>query len=150
MRNALDVCRRGIAAGQSPFGAAIVREGEVLAAAHNRVWAMRDPTAHAEITAIREAAAKLGTIELAGATIYSTTEPCPMCFGAIHWARIARIVYGARIDDARGFGFNELALPNRQLKELSCDPVELVPDVLREESLELFRLWATQPGNRAY
>ena len=149
MRLALDVCRKGVDAGQSPFGACIARDGEVLACAHNHVWATSDPTAHAEVQAIREACGKLGAVHLAGATIYSTTEPCPMCFAAIHWARIKRIVYGAGIADAQRFGFNELQIANDQMKELGALEVAVVGGVLRPEAIELYRLWQAG-GGRTY
>ena len=97
MRLAIEKTREGIAAGQSPFGSAIVKNGEVVAVTHNTVWKTTDPTAHAEVNCIRRAAASLGTIELAGCTLYSTCEPCPMCLAASHWAKIDRVVFGATI-----------------------------------------------------
>src|SRR5688572_21940368 len=100
MRIAIEKAREGIAADQSPFGACIVREGQILACEHNVVWRTTDSTAHAEVNAIRVACQAVGGVKLAGATIYSTTEPCPMCFAAIHWAGIDRIVFGASIADA--------------------------------------------------
>ena len=84
LRQAIEVCRQGIAAGQSPFGAVIVRERRVIAAAHNTVWRDNDPTAHAEVNALRAAASALKTIDLGGCTLYSTCEPCPMCLAASH------------------------------------------------------------------
>lgn len=149
-RLALEVCRRGIAAGQTPFGAAIVRDGEVLAAEHNQVWAARDPTAHAEVQAIRSACSRLGSVHLEGAAIYTTTEPCPMCFSAIHWARIKRIGYGASIADAASFGFNELGIPNRAMKELGGLDVDLVAGLLADEALALFRSWRARGASAAY
>lgn len=146
MKIALDACREGILHGQTPFGACIVRAGKLLAAAHNRVWADTDVSAHAEIVALRQAGREAGTVHLEGATIYSTTEPCPMCFTAIHWARIGRIVCGARIEDAQRFGFNELAITNRQMKDAGGIEVELVPDVLREQAVALFELWRDRKG----
>jgi tRNA(Arg) A34 adenosine deaminase TadA len=150
MRLALAKAREGVENGQSPFGACIVREERVVACVHNVVWATTDITAHAEVHAIREACRALGTIDLSGCTIYSTCEPCPMCFSACHWASIARIVYGASIADAASFGFNELPVPDVRLKELSGSPVEIVPDCLKEEALDLFRLWEGRPGRRVY
>lgn len=150
MQAALDACRTGIEKGQSPFGAAIFREGRLIAATHNQVWATTDPTAHAEVTAIREACAALGTIDLSGAVIYSTTEPCPMCFAAIHWARIGRIVYGAAITDAQARGFNELAVSNATLKAAGGSPVELEPGLMRDEALELFDAWRKRGLCRPY
>jgi guanine deaminase len=153
MRMALEACRRGIEAGQSPFGACIVRteagRSRVLACTHNHVWLNRDATAHAEIMAIRDACRTVGDVHLAGADIYSTTEPCPMCFTAIHWARIRRIVFAARIEDAAQFGFNELPIGNATLKQLGRSEVELVGDFLRDEAVDLFRQWR-QAGGRAY
>ena len=150
MRHALDACRHGVERGQAPFGACIVRAGEVLATAHNQVWANTDPTAHAEVQAIRQAARALGELLLEGATIYSTTEPCPMCFTAIHWARIGRIVYGAAIADAARFGFNELAVSNRTLKREGGLTVAIDGGVLAADSVALFELWSQSSGARSY
>jgi len=95
MRLALDEARRGLEAGEVPVGAAVVRDGAVLARAHNAPIGLADPTAHAEILALREAGRTLGNYRLAGATLYVTVEPCPMCCGAALHARVARVVYGA-------------------------------------------------------
>src|SRR5437660_8349500 len=108
MRLAIQKTREGIAAGQSPFGSVIVQGGQVVAATHNTVWRDGDPTAHAEVNCIRATARALGTIFLHGCALYSTTEPCPMCLSAIHWAKIERVVYGASIADAAAAGFSEL------------------------------------------
>ena len=150
MRAALVACRQGIEAGQTPFGACIVRGGEVLAVAHNRVWETSDVTAHAEVMAIREACRRLGAIDLGGATIFSTTEPCPMCFGAVHWARIERIVCAATIADARAFGFHELTITGREMKRMGGSAITLDEGLLRDESLALFRLWQARSDWRAY
>jgi tRNA(Arg) A34 adenosine deaminase TadA len=148
MRLALAKAREGVQGGQWPFGACIVRDQRVVACVHNVVWATTDITAHAEVHAIRQSCRTLGTIDLSGCTIYSTCEPCPMCFSACHCARIDRIVYGASIADAASFGFSELPIPDARLKELVGSPVEILPDLLREEALELFRFWASRPGHR--
>ncbi len=149
MRLALDACRAGVMQGQTPFGACIVRGGEVIESTHNHVWLTIDPTAHAEVHCIRHACQKLNTIDLTGATIYSTTEPCPMCFSAIHWSRIERIVYGANIADAQSFGFNELIVTNEQLIELGKLSMQLTPGFMRDEAIELFKLWQ-QRGGQTY
>ncbi|MFP4144220.1 MAG: nucleoside deaminase [Phycisphaeraceae bacterium] len=149
MRLALGACRAGLDAGQTPFGACIVKDGAVLAVSHNQVWAGTDPSAHAEVVAVREACARTGDVHLEGATIYATTEPCPMCFACIHWARIGRIVFAARVSDAADFGFNELPITNSQMKKLGRARVELTPDLLRENALELYRDWQTR-GGRTY
>src|SRR6187402_425730 len=96
MRMALDLAAQAAAAGEVPVGAVVVREGEVIARGYNRPVTSNDPTAHAEIVALREAAAKLGNYRLPGCDLYVTLEPCAMCVGAMVHARIARIVYGAR------------------------------------------------------
>lgn len=150
MRLAIERAREGIDRGQSPFGACIVRDGDVLSCEHNVVLATTDVTAHAEMHALRRACATARTIDLGGCTVYSTCEPCPMCFSACHWARISRIVFGARIGDAARAGFNELAVSGETLRALGGTRVELVAGVLREECEALFDLWAQQPGRLAY
>jgi len=149
MQLALDACKRGIDAGQSPFGACIVRDGEVLSCDHNHVRLHHDATAHAEVTAIRHACKCLEIHHLEGATIYTTTEPCPMCFTAIHWARIERIVFGARVEDAKAFGFNELQISNQTMKEAGISGVELVENYMRDEAIALFEYWQ-QRGGKPY
>jgi tRNA(Arg) A34 adenosine deaminase TadA len=150
MWRAIDKARSGIAAGQTPFGACIVRAGQAIACEHNVVWATTDITAHAEVQAIRAACRALGTIDLSGSTIYSTCEPCPMCFAAIHWARIGRIVYGAAISDAQAAGFNELAIPSERLKQLGDSHVQIAAGILRDECAALFERWLSDPRRRAY
>ncbi|MEW6659295.1 MAG: tRNA adenosine(34) deaminase TadA [Thermodesulfobacteriota bacterium] len=95
MGEALDAARKGLAAGEVPVGAVLVAEGEVLARAYNRPIGLSDPTAHAEVLALRNAAARLGNYRLPGTTIYVTIEPCIMCVGALIQARVARLVFGA-------------------------------------------------------
>jgi len=142
MRRALAAARRNLLrADGGPFGACILRGGRVIAAARNTILLRRDPTCHAEVNAIRLAARRLGTHELAGCTICSTTEPCPMCFAAIHWAGIGRIVYGTRIADVARLGFRELTVSNRMLRRLGGCQVLLVGGVLREECRALLRDW---------
>jgi guanine deaminase len=133
-----------------PFGACLVRDEQVLAVAHNTVLRDRDPTAHAEINAIRAGAARLGTRDLSGCVIYSTTEPCPMCFGAIHWARIDRLVYGTRIEDVGALGFRELWIDNVRMKAMGQSPVILHGDFLRQECLDLLQRWRELPGRQLY
>jgi len=130
-----------------PFGACIVRGGEVIAVARNTVLSHHDPTRHAEVSAIRLAARRLGRHELSGCTIYSTTEPCPMCFAAIHWAGIDAVVYGTRIADVARLGFRELTISNRTMRRLGGGTVRIVGGVLRAECLALLREWETlHPG----
>lgn len=151
MRAALDAARDGVSHGAGgPFGACIVRDGRILAVAGNRVLAGHDPTAHAEVTAIRAACAGLQTHLLDGAQIYSTTEPCPMCFAAIHWARIERIVFGTRIEDVARLGFNELTLSNKQMRAIGGSPVQITPDFLRGECQALLDFWTQLENCKTY
>jgi tRNA(Arg) A34 adenosine deaminase TadA len=126
-----------------------VRDGEILAKARNTVL-VSDATHHAELQAIRLASRRLGTWDLGGCSIYSTTEPCPMCFGAIHWAGIGRIVSGTRIADVARLGFRELTVSNRRMKSIGGSPVVLVPGFLREECLRLLRDWQAARGGHTY
>ena len=150
MRLAIEKARAGVAAGQTPFGAAIVRGDEAVAVAHNVVLRTTDITAHAEVTAIREACRALGTIDLGGCTIYSTCEPCPMCFSACHWANLDRIAYGASIADAAACCFRELTISNEDMKRLGGSRVAVEPGFLRDEAMELFAEWLRRPERRVY
>ncbi|CAN6467066.1 unnamed protein product [Victoria cruziana] len=105
---AVEEAYRGVDCGDGgPFGAVVVRNNEVVVSCHNMVLKNTDPTAHAEVTAIREACKKLGQIELSECEIYASCEPCPMCFGAIHLSRIKRLVYGAKAEAAIAIGFDD-------------------------------------------
>lgn len=107
---AIELARRNVAAGGGPFGAVVVREGRVAAEAANQVISLPDPTAHAEVQAIRAAAANLGTFDLSGCTLYTSCEPCPMCLSAIYWSRIGRVVYASDRFDAAKAGFRDAEL----------------------------------------
>jgi guanine deaminase len=151
MRLALREARRGIRRGEGgPFGACIVRNGTVVALGHNRVLASRNPTLHAEVVAIGKATRRLGSHLLDGAVIYSTTEPCPMCFAAIHWARIGEAHFGTTVPDVQRLGFNELTISNATLKRLGRSPVRLFPGLLREECRMLLREWQSLPTRQTY
>jgi tRNA(Arg) A34 adenosine deaminase TadA len=132
-----------------PFGACVVKDGRMVAAARNTVL-RNDATCHAEVNAIRKASKRLGTFDLTGCEIYSTTEPCPMCFGAIHWARIGTVYYGTGIRDAADAGFHELRISNAQMKALGRSKIKLVPGFLRAECLELFESWLVLPEKARY
>ncbi len=133
-----------------PFGACIVHRDTLLASSHNTVLKRRDPTCHAEINAIRVAARRLGQHDLSGCVIYSTTEPCPMCFSAIHWAQIGAIVYGTHIDDAKALGFRELDISNQQMKQLGHSPVQLIGGFMRPQCLALLQQWQNQTHATTY
>ncbi len=117
INQAIDLATENVRNGGGPFGAVIVKDGEVIATGVNRVTSNADPTAHAEVQAIRSACAKLGHFELKGCVLYTSCEPCPMCLGAIYWARLDRVVYAGTQTDAAEVGFDdsfiykEIALP---------------------------------------
>ncbi|MES2278353.1 MAG: nucleoside deaminase [Bacteroidota bacterium] len=150
MRMAIDLAENNVTQGQGgPFGAVIVKDGMVVARSANRVVPTNDPTAHAEVSAIRLACQELGTFSLEGCVIYTSCEPCPMCLGAIYWARIDHIYYANTKADAAAIGFDdkfiydELDLPmeNRKLPVLQ---------LMRDEALQAFKLWETSERKTEY
>jgi tRNA(Arg) A34 adenosine deaminase TadA len=147
---AIAAARDAIAAGQIPVGALLVRDGTIVCAAHNTVWRDLDPTAHGEMNAVRRAAATLRTVDLAGSTVYVTLEPCPMCLGALHWARISRVVYGASITDAAAVGFSEMPVPAAELSRLGRSPLRVEAGPRRQECLALFDEWRASGKARTY
>ena len=149
MKKAIELSEENVANGGGPFGAVIARDGEIIATGVNRVTANCDPTAHAEVSAIRAACQKLKTFDLSGCEIFSSCEPCPMCLGAIYWAHIDRLYFGNDKDDAKAIGFDdsfiydELALP-RTLRKL---PVRILMD---KETEEAFRMWENKTDKIEY
>ncbi|HTQ86152.1 MAG TPA: nucleoside deaminase [Candidatus Solibacter sp.] len=150
LRQAIAAAREGIAAGQSPFGSVIVRDGVVIAAAHNTVWRDTDPTAHAEVNNIRAASRARGAIDLSDCTLYSTCEPCPMCLSAIHWAKIRRVVYGAGIDDAAAAGFSELRVAAGELARMGGSKLVVEGGLLLDECRELFEEFRRVSDGKRY
>lgn len=148
MRLACDEAIRGMEADEGgPFGAVIVRKNELIAASHNRVLATNDPTAHAEVNAIRAASAVLGRYDLSDCTLYTTCYPCPMCMGAILWARIPTIYFGATESDAAEGGFDD-----ERFHSLMRDPhtvLDLRP-IDTEATKALFSRWLAKENRRIY
>lgn len=149
MTKAIALSVANVAKGGGPFGAVIARNGRIVATGTNRVTAENDPTAHAEVQAIREAARRLGTFDLSGCEIYTSCEPCPMCLGAIYWARLDKVYFANGKEDAKAIGFDdsliydELALPRSERRLPS-------QELMRGEALEAFRLWSEKPDKTAY
>jgi len=141
MEMAIELARQNVISGKGgPFGAVIVRDGEVLASAMNEVIANDDPTAHAEVMAIRRACANLKSYQLGGCEIYTSCEPCPMCLGAIYWARPDRVYYAATRDDAANSGFDD-SLIYRECK-LDMDERSIpFHNTMREEAVKAFKAW---------
>lgn len=140
MRRAIELSRQSVEQGGGPFGAVVVRNGTVLAEASNTVALRRDPTAHAEVEAIRAACSRLSSFELEGAEIYTSCEPCPMCLGAIYWARIERIYYAGDRDDAADAGFDDEFI----YREISLPPASRslpAEQLLQEEAQQVFEQW---------
>lgn len=149
LRIAMQAAHEAVKQGDMPFGACVVNErGFVLSVAHNRVNASMDPTAHAEVLAIREAGQKRGSPDLRGCVLYTTCEPCAMCFSASVWSKLARIVYAASNEDSAASAIDCIPISSLQMKQLSQSGVEIVGNVLRDESLKLFTEWsaAHRPG----
>ncbi|MDE1171226.1 MAG: deaminase [Verrucomicrobium sp.] len=150
MREAARLSREGMDAGRGgPFGCVIVRGGEIVGRGNNGVTSTNDPTAHAEVVAIREACKALNTFTLAGCELYTSCEPCPMCLAAVYWARIDRLYYANTREDAARIGFDdaflykEVALP---VDERSL-PTHLLPDA---EAQAAFEAWVTKPDKKPY
>ncbi|MEW5757853.1 MAG: nucleoside deaminase [Candidatus Omnitrophota bacterium] len=133
-----------------PFGACIIKKGKILALSRNTVIKNNDPTSHAELNAIKITTKKLKNFNLSGCKIYSTTEPCPMCFSAIHWAKIDKIYYGTKIDDVKKLGFNELAIKNTLMKKLGKSKVKIYPKFMLKECKELLSDWKKLPTKIKY
>lgn len=150
MQMAIDVCREGLARGQSPFGCAIAIGDRVVARTHNTVVLTTDITAHAEVNAIRAGNKTVGDIFLAGGIVATTCEPCPMCMAALHWARVDTVFFGASIDDAAEAGFNELRLPAQELLKQGASPVRLEGGVEAEGCRRLFAEWLARPDRTVY
>jgi guanine deaminase len=132
-----------------PFGAVIVRGGAIIAESANQVTLTNDPTAHAEIMAIRNASRQLGVFDLAGCDIYTSCEPCPMCLGAIYWARLSNIYFANSAADAARFGFDDSTIYS-EIAKPSGQRIVPMNQMMREEALEAFRAWEASPNKITY
>lgn len=149
MRLAIGLAVENVKSGGGPFGAVIAKGGEVVATGTNKVTLSNDPTAHAEVSAIREACRKLGTFNLQGCVIYTSCEPCPMCLGAIYWAHIDKIYYGANQHDAAAVDFDDSFI----YKELELTPENRhkpVENILHDEALAPFNAWREKSDKIKY
>lgn len=132
-----------------PFGAVIVRDGAIVGEGVNSVTAENDPTAHAEVIAIRAACSKLGNFSLKGCEIYTSCEPCPMCLGAIYWAHLSRVYFGNVAADASKIGFDDSFIYREFTQPLGSRKIPMIP-MMREEALEAFRAWQEKPDRIPY
>ena len=149
MMMAIKLSEDNIDSGGGPFGAVIVRDGEVIATGANRVVPNSDPTAHAEVMAIRNACAALGTFQLKGCTVYSSCEPCPMCLSALYWAGVSRICYGNTKDDAKAIDFDDSFIYdqlelNYEDRSIRCE------HFMRSDALRAFRKWEDKEDKTPY
>jgi tRNA(Arg) A34 adenosine deaminase TadA len=149
MRHAIALAIANVRSGGGPFAALIVKDDKVVAEGANRVTTTNDPTAHAEIVAIREASRELGTFQLTGCDLYTTCEPCPMCLGAIYWARVARVCYATTATDAAQAGFDDTFIYEELKKQVSERRIPM-SQLLRDEALSIFAAWRDLPNKVRY
>ena len=150
MRRAIELARAGMENGAGgPFGTVIVRDGRVIGEGCNRVTSTNDPTAHAEVVAIREACQNLNSFQLEGCTVYTSCEPCPMCLGAIYWARPEKLFYAATHEDAARIGFDDQFIYQEIEKPVGARRIETI-NFLRVEALQVFREWEEKPDKMEY
>lgn len=143
MQKAIEQAKEGVKKGDGgPFGAVIVKNGKVIASSHNSVIKDNDPTAHAEINAIRQACKKLGSFDLSGCEIYASCKPCPMCMGAIRWANIEKVYFGATSQDAAKAGFRDQEFYDYEHEKIS--------QIDTKEAIEPFRLWMAKDDRVEY
>lgn len=149
MQLAIDLSIENVAQGGGPFGAVIVRNGEVIATGTNRVTESCDPTAHAEVSAIRAACATLGDFKLTGCTVYSSCEPCPMCLSALYWAGVERIFYGNTKQDAASINFDDSFIYDQLALDYTQRAIPCI-NIMREEALAGFKAWVEKVDKVLY
>ncbi len=150
MQRAIGLAIDNVRSGRGgPFGCVIARGGEIVSESANQVTATTDPTAHAEIVAIRKAALALGTFDLAGCELYTSCEPCPMCMGAIYWAHLDRVFYAASADDATAAGFDDRRIYQELAKSPSERSIPMI-NLMRDESLAAFEAWCQSQSRIPY
>lgn len=150
MRRAIELSIENVRSGRGgPFAAVVAKDGQIIGEGTNRVTSTNDPTAHAEIVAIRQACKALGQFQLTGCEIYATCEPCPMCLGAIYWARPERVYFANTAQDAAKIGFDDSLISREALLPLGERRIPMIP-LMREEALEAFRAWEARPDKIRY
>jgi len=150
MRRAIALSRQGMEGGAGgPFGAVVALDGQVIAEGWNQVTSTNDPTAHAEVVAIRRACTALGRFDLRGAVLYTSCEPCPMCLAAAYWARLDAVVFGNARDDAAAIGFDDQFLYDEVAKPVEARTLPM-RRLLHAEALEVFSAWAAKPDKVPY
>jgi tRNA(Arg) A34 adenosine deaminase TadA len=149
MARAIELSLANVRAGGGPFGAVVVRDGAIVGEGTNRVTASNDPTAHAEVVAIREACSALGSFQLAGCDVYTSCEPCPMCLGALYWARPERIFFANTAADAAAIGFDDREIYEQLRVPREARRLPMI-QLMREEAQAAFRAWAEKTDKVEY
>lgn len=150
MREAIRLSRHGMDTNEGgPFGCVIVKDGEIIGRGNNKVTTTNDPTAHAEVTAIRDACARLNVYDLSGCELYASCEPCPMCLGAIYWAKIKKVYFACTRNDATSIGFSDDLIYREIPKELDQRAIP-IEQLMREEAMEVFNDWMQKPDKIIY
>ena len=150
MKRAIALAEKGMNVNAGgPFGAVIVKDGKIIAEGHNCVTSTHDPTAHAEVVAIRKACEKLGSFQLTDCIIYTSCEPCPMCLGAIYWARPKKVFYACTREDAAEINFDDQFIYDELDKKIK-DRVINFTNILREEAVTVFNKWSTKNDKTLY
>lgn len=150
MGRAIELARAGIASNAGgPFGSVVVKDGEIIGEGNNHVTSANDPTAHAEIIAIREACKSLNSFQLTGCTIYTSCEPCPMCLGAIYWARPDKVYFACTRDDAAAIGFDDNFI-YEELEKANAERQMVLLNLMRDEALAVFSEWSAKPDKIEY
>lgn len=150
MQRAIDLAEKGINSNSGgPFGTVVVKDNKIIAEGYNKVTSTNDPTAHAEIVAIKEACKKLDSFQLDGCTIYTSCEPCPMCLGAIYWARPKKVYYACNRDDAAMIDFDDQFIYDELKKQISDRQINF-ENIMRLDALKVFKNWNDKTDKTEY
>ena len=150
MRRAIELAREGVEKGfGGPFGCIVVRDGQIVGEGNNRVTSTNDPTAHAEVIAIRDACSRLDSFQLDGCDIYTSCEPCPMCLGAVYWSRADHLYYAGTREDAAAAGFDDQFIYNELERPLGDRRLRM-DEMLRDDACKLFREWTEKSDKIEY
>jgi guanine deaminase len=150
MQIAIDEAREGMEQNHGgPFGAIVVKDGKIISRAHNRVLVTNDPTAHAEVLAIRKASEVLDKFDLSDCEIYTSSQPCPMCLAAIYWARIKKVYFGTNKEDVAAIGFDDSLFYKLIRGDADKSPLEII-NIDRKECLELLKEWDEKTDKEMY
>ncbi|PIE85937.1 MAG: tRNA-specific adenosine deaminase [Bacteroidia bacterium] len=149
MKAAIELSKKSVNTDGGPFGAVVVKDGKIIAEGINRVTAHNDPTAHAEVNAIRAAAKKLQTFDLSGCELYTSCEPCPMCLGALYWSRVDKIYYANTKQDAKNIGFDDSFIYEEIEKPIAERKIPTI-QLMRDEAMAAFKLWQNKTDKTEY